>query len=96
MEDFLEIFKNKSHRLCNGCKKKAICQPESYWDKMPQDCRLEGWLFQRRETIKKQIRKLKERLLELEVEKKDEFIKSEINSIKNKINKYKNYGSNDW
>lgn len=99
MEDFFDEFKNKPHRFCNNCKKVANCQPESFWDVMPEGCFLQGWLFQKRETLKQQVRKLKELLLDLEVnhnnpEPKD--IEEKIKKIKIKIKEYKKYGSDDW
>lgn len=93
---------NIPERLCKKCGKCGEKLPTSPWDKMPDGCGLEGWLFLQREEIKKHIRKNKELLLLLDInlknanpQKTKEIIKRII-KIKKTIAHYAQYGSSDW
>lgn len=76
--------------------------PYSPWQEVPQGCGFEGWLFQKREEKKQQIRKQKELLLTLEImlKKADpeqaKKITESIEKIKSIIETYSKYGSRNW
>lgn len=76
--------------------------PYSPWKEIPDGCGFEGWIFQKREEKKQQIRKQKELLLSLEVSLKQadlmqtEKINESMEKIKNLINLYAKYGSWEW
>lgn len=76
--------------------------PSSPWEKIPDGCGYEGWLFQKREEIKQQIRKKKEDLLILENELKSANCEqvAKLNENIEKTNKfienYIEFGSKDW
>lgn len=99
MKDFKEEIQ-EFIRLCNNCDRCKGEKPKTPWDKMPEGCGFEGWLFLKREEIKQQIRKQKEELLILEINLKNEpnsqEIKNRIENIKKEIKKYENKGSWDW
>lgn len=81
-----------------------VCQnfPYSPWNEVPEGCGFTGWLFQKREEKKQQIRKQKELLLSLEIllknAEKDETEKlsESIEKIKSIIDIYAKHGSWDW
>lgn len=115
----LETAKNKPQSLTfykckylsddNLCtiydKRPELCErfPVSPWAIIPPGCGFEGWLFSKREEIKKIIRFQKECMLEFEVKIKtsdnpDEIKKLEeaIVKIKNIVDLYSEYGAEDW
>lgn len=103
MEDLNQNFINEiPKRLCDSCDKCGEKLPTSPWDKMPEGCKLEGWLFIKREEIKQKIRKQKEQLLTLQINLKTANVQkaNEINKriikIKKTIEEYSQYGSADW
>jgi hypothetical protein len=102
MEDFFEELSIIKSRLCKKCNKCRGKFPTSAWDKMPESCGFEGWLFKKREEIKQKIRKQKELLLLLEISLKTstldetEQITKKIKSIRNLIEVFADYGSADW
>ena len=85
--------------MCGKCPEGY---PLSIWDKMPEGCGFEGWLFQKKEEIKQKIRKQKELLLSLEVMVKTvtpeqaEKLSESIKKIKKTIESYAKYGSENW
>lgn len=76
--------------------------PSSPFEVLPEGCGYEGWIFQKREMLKQQVRKQKELLLPLEIMLKtanDEEaikIKKDIAEIKKLVDSYAKYGSADW
>lgn len=103
MDDFLKSdVNNIPLNLCKKCGKCKNGRPMLIWDKMPDGCGFEGWLFQAQETIKQKIRVQKEELLLLEIALKtlqgEPFKKAQvrIEEIKKEIEKYFDYGSVDW
>lgn len=76
--------------------------PCSPWEEIPEGCGFEGWLFQKREEIKQQVRKHKETLLLFEVMLKTanpeqvEKLTEDIEKIGQIIEIYAKYGSKDW
>lgn len=101
MEDFFEAI-NRPERLCKKCGKCKGKLPNSFWDKLSEGCGYDGWMFEKREEIKRQIRKQKERLLSLEISLRtagsEQTIRlnESINKIKQEIEEYAQYGSWDW
>jgi Fe-S-cluster containining protein len=90
-----EIYKNR----------KELCYrfPSSLWAIIPPGCGFEGWFFEKKEEIKKIIRKQKEEILDLEIlliESKTEEQKQKIKKIKenieSNIKKYEKYGAMYW
>lgn len=89
------IYLNR-HELCDRF-------PSSPWAVTPPGCGFEGWLFQKREEKKQQIRKQKENLLMLESMLKEvndpEQIKRIIDTIektKKVISHFAKYGAENW
>ena len=93
----------------NTCKvydvRPNLCKeyPKSPFTVVPENCGYEGYLFEAKENVKKYVRKMKEELLDISVIKQNSTDLNEIkrfNNIENKysaiINKYSEYGSNDW
>ena len=61
MEDlFDDEIKEALKHFCKNCSKCEGKFLTSIWDKMPDGCGLEGWLFQKREIEKQKIRRKKE------------------------------------
>lgn len=98
-----------SDNLCDIYENRPeICRniPYSPWNEIPQGCGFEGWLFQKREEEKQEIRKQKEILISLEImlkqidaEKEPEQakkIKKSIEKIKDVIDINARHGSWDW
>lgn len=92
----------------NLCKiyenRPEVCKdfPSSPFEGLPEGCGYEGWIFQKKEEQKQQIRKQKELLLSLEILLKtannEEAIKlkESIEKIKKLVGSYAKYGSADW
>ena len=92
--------------LCTNYENRPLlCKhfPSSPWAIVPPECGFEGWLFQKREEIKQNVRKEKEELIELkllrrktndsETLKKIELVEQKI--IRN-IKLYEKYSSENW
>lgn len=96
----------QDNNLCGIYKERLpVCDrfPSSPWIVAPPGCGFEGWLFQKREEIKHQIRKHKETKIEFETrlhyEKNPEIIEKLQNGIKKIdaiVERYAKYGSKDW
>lgn len=97
--DFESLVLNK----CESCKK---CKefPTSYWSEIQEEtCPVIGVLFLKREECMKKVRQAKEELLSLQVLKSkttsqtklENYIQDEnrLNSI---IQKFVDFGANDW
>ena len=94
------------NNLCGRYKDRLdICKrfPSTMYAVVPPGCGFEGWLFQKKEEIKKKVRQYKEIRLELEVGLKMsqdvEIIKRNeeaIRKIDNIIERYAKYGAKDW
>lgn len=101
MKDF-EEFKEPLHRLCNKCGKCNGRVLATIWEKVPESCELEGWLFLQKEAIKQKVRKQKEKLLILEIKLKQasskevKQIKKDIKQAEKIIKTYSKYGSENW
>lgn len=108
-EKKLTFYKCKYLSEDNLCKiyetRKDSCIhfPMSPWVIAPIDCGFEGWMFLKREEIKQKVRKEKEALLDAQISlskaktsEQIKKIKTSIRSIKNSINRYSKYGSDDW
>ena len=98
------IFKDRPERFCKHCKKCGEnCNfINNFYEKPPEDCGFEGWFFLEWEKYKQNIRKLKERLLVLNVQlknckdaKKATKLASDLQKTTNKIESYKNIGPTD-
>ncbi|MBR1907436.1 hypothetical protein IJ818_00690 [bacterium] len=98
------IFDNKPERLCLHCKKCGNDEGfiKDFYEKPPEGCGYEGWFFLEWEKYKQNIRKLKERLLVLEVQlknckdsKKATKIASDIQKTKDKIKGFNSIGPTD-
>lgn len=94
-DNLCSIYENRPE-LCGRC-------PSSPWVVVPPGCGFEGWLFQKREEKKQQIRKIKEDILSLEVMLKEARLPEQIKTINETlkklqtiINEYAKYGANDW
>lgn len=86
------------NNLCTNPKKPEECKnyPSSPFAFLPEDCGFRGEIFIKLENIKQKIRKLKEEIIYYEsLEDSKEFQKI-IDHHRNTINKYKQYGSQDW
>jgi len=109
--DFREIPKRlygkcyKDSNLCLICKEKFEQykkNPFGLWDILPQNCKLEGWFFIKREIIKQKIRKKKEKILSLETKLqnsegiKQKRIEKEITRHKKEIEIYSDFDSVKW
>lgn len=77
--------------------------PSTAWAIIPPGCGFEGWLFQKREEIKKRIRKNKELKIEFETqlitEQNPEIIaklKKGINKVDSIIQMLAKYGAENW
>lgn len=77
--------------------------PSTPWAVIPPGCGFEGWLFQKQEEIKRNIRKQKEYLIEFEAELKTltdqeqiKKIEDAIVKIKEIVSAYEKYGSIHW
>ena len=96
------IFENRPERLCLHCGK---CNGEfikNFYEKPQEDCGYEGWFFMEWEKYKQNIRKLKERLLVLDVQlnkckdpKKATKIAQDIQKTKDKIKSFEPIGPTD-
>ena len=98
------IFKDRPQRFCKHCKKcgENCTFINNFYEKPPEDCGFEGWFFLEWEKYKQNIRKLKERLLVLNVQlknckdtKKSIKIASDLQKTQKKIDSYKDIGPTD-
>ncbi len=98
------IFKNRPERFCNHCKK---CNEDctfikNFYEKPPENCGYEGWFFLEWEKYKQNIRKLKEKILVLNVQlknckdsKKATKFAIDLQKTKDKINSFEKIGPID-
>ncbi len=102
MDNFLKEKMNKYLIICKSCCKCKYNKPISFWDCLPEGCKLIGHFFLEREKIKQQVRKKKELIIELESslknqnDKKDKSIENKITKLNSEIGKYSDLGSFDW
>ncbi len=92
--------------LCTNYENRPLlCKvfPRTAWAVVPPNCGYSWFLFEQQEKIKQKIRAKKEELIELELLKAKtnnsetlEKIDSVINKLKENIELYKNYGSENW
>ena len=97
-----KLLKNN---LCTNKEKPDICEnyPSFALAFLPDDCGYEGVIFQKQEALKQKIRKLKEEIVHYNALIQTTTNKSEkqqyakiINSHTKFIQRYKEYGSDDW
>ena len=93
-DNLCSIYENRPE----SCKS-FPCSP---WEEVPEGCGFEGWLFQKREEKKQEIRKHKENLLSFEItlktanpEQAKKLIEN-IENIKQIIKIYAKYGADNW
>lgn len=96
------LFDNRPERLCLHCGK---CNGEfikTFYEKPPEDCGYEGWFFIEWEKYKQDVRKMKERLLVLNVQlksakdpKKATKIAQDIQKINKRLDALKEIGPTD-
>lgn len=102
MDAFINELDNIPENLCKKCGKCCNNYPDSLWGKLPDGCGYEGWIFKKQEEKKQQIRKQKEKLLDLEIllksasETQKKKINQDITRIKNLVKQYAMYGAKDW
>lgn len=94
------------NNLCTNYENRpTLCRvfPRTAWAVVPPNCGYSWFLFNQREEIKQKIRAKKEELIELELLKnktKNEETLSKINSVieklKENIDMYNKYGSQNW
>ncbi len=103
MNDFLnEDINDIPLGLCKKCAKCENFRPMSIWEKMPDGCGFEGWLFQVRESVKQKIRVQKEELILLEIALKTlkceplKKAQARIEEIKMNILVYSEHDSENW
>ena len=108
MDNFSKKDEKIPQRLCKKCGKckkndnNFLNLPKSIWDKMPEGCGFEGWLFQKQEVEKQKIRRQKELLLSLKVlietanNLEKNLIQERIKEIENNIKAFEKYGAKNW
>ena len=93
------------NNLCTNENKPEICSnyPSSPFVNLPENCTCCGYIFMQKEKIKQQIRRLKEEIIHYDAiivsinDKKEQNRLQKIITAKEKfIEKYKEYGSEDW
>ena len=85
--------------LCTNPQKPDICKnyPSNPFAFLQECCGYEGVIFLKKEKEMQKIRKLKEEIIHYETMlKKDKSVQRIIDHHKAYINKYKQYGSEDW
>ena len=90
--------------ICTNPQKPEICRnyPKSPFVELPEECTCTGKIFIEKEKIMQKIRKLKEEIIyydaiaAISTKKEQNQIQKLILSHQKHINKYKEYGSNDW
>lgn len=108
-EDKITFYKCRYIQEDNLCAiykdRPELCDrfPSSPWAIVPPGCGFEGWLFQKREEKKQQIRKQKENLLSLEDllrgledPEKIQRINETIQKTRDIIECFAKYGSENW
>ena len=93
----------------NSCKvyniRPKLCReyPKSAFTVLPENCAYEGYIFEFKEKIKEQIRKIKEKLTDIALVKRNSININEIrkcNELEEKyikmIEKFSPHGSKDW
>ena len=106
MNSFDEFYENLPQGLClncGKCEKPFYLSKISCFERLPDGCGYTGHMFRQREIFKGKIRALKEEILGLSLELKNdnncstrEKIKNEIQSKQDIIDSFSEYGSNDW
>jgi hypothetical protein len=102
-----EIYSCKFLRdnMCTNPDKPEICinYPSSPFAELPDECTYSGYIFMRNEKIKQQIRKLKEEIIHYNAiidsitDKKEQNQLQKIVASRQKlIDRYKEYGSENW
>ena len=99
---YCKYLKNKS---CTNPEKPSICSiyPSSPFAFIPASCGYYGEIFIKKEAEKQKIRKLKEEIVHYEallistVNKREKLQYEKIlKTLKNRVQKYSLYGSEDW
>ncbi len=93
------------NNLCTNPNRPEVCinYPSFPFVQLPENCGYEGYIFVQKEKLKHKIRKLKEEILHYTVLSETTNDKRErqqyqkiINTHVRYIDKYKNYGSDNW
>ncbi len=98
MQEFTDNIPN----LCINCGGCELKHPVSAWDEMPSECGFSGWIFQEREKIKQEIRKKKEKIVEIKsgldflTQEELKNSEEEIRRLESEIKLYSKYGSDNW
>ncbi len=92
--------------LCSVYQTRPECcrrLPNNGWSLLPEDCGFKGWQFQQREKVKASVRKLKEKLTELNLMQDDKILPQYDKTVKQmkeliteKINLWEKYGAKYW
>lgn len=96
----------QDNNLCGIYEKRLeVCDrfPSTTWAVVPPGCGFEGWLFQKKEEVKKKIRHQKECLIEFEAmlkilkdPEKIKKLKDAIEKINKTVELLAKYGAKDW
>ena len=98
----MQEFTNETPKLCINCGECELKHPASIWDEMPPKCGFLGWIFQEREKIKQEIRKKKEKIVELKsiidslIQEDRKKAEAKIKSLEAEIKLYAKHGSDNW
>lgn len=88
--------------ICQGKTDEYRKNPVSVWDKIPEECKLSGWIFLQQEEVKQKIRRKKEKILSLRTKLdgtdgiKRKRILKDIEKYQKEVNVYKDFGSEMW
>ena len=112
VEKVLEIFPDARFYSCNALSKDNLCTlenkpvfckeyPCSPLAIIPEDCGYTGEIFMKNEELKRKIRKIKEEILDYEAliltdSKNSESYKKIIENLERFIEKYSDFGANNW
>ena len=102
-----DIYKCKylQNNLCTNPHKPDICEkyPSSPFVELPDGCDYSGEIFMKRERVQQKIRKLKEEIIHynalietIQDKREQNQYQKIISSHQKQIDRYKEYGSQDW
>ena len=100
---FKELIPKELCLKCGKCKNFVYLSADSCFEKIPEACGYEGFMFMQREIVKKKIRKLKEDVMDFKIDlnnaktQEDKAkILAKIKENEEIINSFAKYGSKDW
>ena len=103
--DNMYACKYLKNNLCTNEQKPDICKqyPLSPFVNLPDECDYTGEIFMKREKVKQKIRRLKEEIIHYEAlisrtkdKKEQNQLRKIINQHKKQIEKFNEYGSQNW